>query len=201
MLNPRAVLNSVIELVPMDLVRGPFIVGSVLTHIHESAFNEPTWTPGDLDISCRTYRQVDQVSRILGQHFKIKKAPRYSNSTYHSSYELFDGFDVTVAYSPIENFSAVDFVHKFSWATACAISTDGKDYVYHEHALEDIKNKTIRLTSPGLINKINFYKSIGQFNYYRHVLRPGDQSSYDKYVARGYIDHNNAVRQELWREI
>ena len=201
MLNPRAVLNSVVELVPLDLVRGPFIIGSVLTHIHESEFNEPTWAPGDLDISCRTYRQVDQVSLILGQHFKIKKAPRYSNDTYHSSYELFDGFDVNIAYSPIENFSAVDFVHKFSWATACAICTDGKDYVYHEHALEDIKNKTLRLTSPGLIDKINFFKDMGQLNYYQQILRPNDRRAYFKYLDRGYNDSDRSIESQLWGEI
>jgi hypothetical protein len=201
MLNPRAVLNSVIELVPMDLVRGPFIMGSVLTHIHESEYHEPTWAPADLDVGCRTICQVDRVSTLLGKKFKIIRAPRYSNTTYHASVELLPGFNVNINYSGLENFSATDSIHKFSWATACAICTDGKNYLYHEHTLEDIKNKTLRLTSPGLINEINFYKSIGQFNYYQQVIRPGEQLSYDKYVARGYIDHDNAVRQELWREI
>jgi hypothetical protein len=201
MLNPREILDSVTELVPLDLVRGPFVMGSLLTHIHEAEHHEPTWTPRDLDISCRTVRQVDHAAAQLGKKFKIIKAPRYSNSTYHASLELLPGFNVNIAYSGLENFSADGYIHEFVWSTILAICTDGKKYLYHEHTLEDIKNKTLRLTSQGLIDEINFYKSIGQFNYYQQVIRPGEQLSYDKYVARGYTDPNNTVRQELWREI
>jgi len=201
MLNPRAVLGSVTELVPMDLVRGPFVIGSVLTHIHEAEHYEPNWTPGDLDIWCRTVRQVDQVAAQLGKVFKTIVAPKYSNSTYHASMELSTGFNANIAYSPLENFSADGYIHDFVWSTVLAICTDGKNYLYHEHAREDIKNKTLRLTSPGLINEINFYKSIGQFNYYQQVIRPGEQLSYDKYVARGYQDVDNKVYQQLFGEI
>jgi len=201
MLNPRAVLDSVTKLVPMDLIRGPFIIGSVLTYLYEAQYHEPTWTPADLDISCRTVRQVDQVAAQLGKVFKTIVAPKYSNSTYHASLALSPGFNVNVAHSGLENFNAHDSIHKFSWATVCAICTDGENYLYHEHAQEDIKNKTLRLTSPGLIDQINFFKNIGQLNYYQQILRPNDRRAYFKYLYRGYNDSDHSVESQLCGEI
>jgi hypothetical protein len=176
-------------------------MGSLLTHIIESRDSEPNWQPNDLDISCRTYRQVDQVSFILEKHFKTIWLPHYSGETYHSRYELFPGFHANVAYSPWENYSAEDCNHKFSWATLCASCTDGNTFLSHENTLEDIKHKILRLTSPGLIDKINFFKSIGQLGHYHLLKKNNHLRNYNKYIARGYTDLDGSVHRQLFGEI
>jgi hypothetical protein len=170
-------LQELVSLCEFDLVKGPYITGSLLTHILE---DNPTWIPNDIDIVCRTGIQFRNILH------------KFKNIGYdREEYEMF-------SIKLFKKQNRIQFIihditaeDRIKWAdlTLCAICTDGVTQIMSDTTQHDIQHKLMIENNGNLLNlsdpKFNLDK-IGR---------------YQKYIDRGYRDINNVLYQRLVNEI
>jgi hypothetical protein len=171
-------LQELMSLCEFDLVNGPYITGSLLTHILE---NNPTWIPNDIDIICRTRFQFKEMVD------KFKNVG-FDREVYEMPFivKLFKKQNIIQLIT--HDLTADDRV-KWAYLTMCAICTDGVTQIMSDTTLNDIKNKLMIENNDHLFGGLRHPQF--NFNYLRY---------YQKYIDRGYQDINNVIYNKLVNE-
>jgi hypothetical protein len=169
-------LQDLVSLCAFDLVNGPYITGSLLTHILE---DDPNWIPNDIDVVCRNgfqFRNIVNKFKNIGydreeyEPFSIKLFKKQNRIQFI-----------------IHDISAED---RIKWAdlTLCAVCTDGVTQIMSDTTRHDIHHKLMIENNGNLLNlsdpKFNLDK-IGR---------------YQKYIDRGYQDINNILYNRIVNE-
>jgi hypothetical protein len=169
-------LQELASLCEFDLVNGPYITGSLLTHILE---DNPNWIPNDIDIVCRNGFQFRNIVN------------KFKNIGYNK--EEYEPFSIKLFKKQnriqfiIHDISAED---RIKWAdlTLCAICTDGVIQIMSDTTQHDIQHKL-------MIENNNHFPNLSdpRFNF-NNLVR------YQKYIDRGYRDINNVIYNKLVNE-
>jgi hypothetical protein len=176
-------LQELASLCEFDLVTGPYITGSLLTHILE---DNPTWIPNDIDIVCRNGFQFRNIVN------------KFKNIGYDR--EEYEPFTVKLYKKQnriqfiIHDITAED---RIKWAdlTMRSICSDGISYVMSDTTLNDIKNKLM------IENNGNFTKPIFPNTLESDLAwQKNNVWKYQKYIDRGYQDINNILYNRIVNE-
>ena len=171
-----------------DLIAGPYIIGSYVTHLLESKFRDPTWVYSDIDIICRTDSQMQQL--------KVNLAPI---SDYYNEKErlvvsqmfdvhplqmiwVIDGVTVTAS---IRDKPASEQIKTADY-TISAAATDGTLVLASNDTITDIKDQVLNIQSFDFNRRCN-----------RKDAAEWIMSKYQTYVERGYVDKSGQALIEL----
>ena len=172
-------LQELASLCEFDLVNGPYITGSLLTHILE---DNPNWIPNDIDIICRT---ASQFKEIVDKFKNIGFDKEKDEITFFSKRLFKQQNEIQII---LYNITAEDYV-KWADLTLCCICSDGVTQIMSATTLNDIQNK-LMVENNG--NLLNLSKAPFNLNKMRR---------YKKYIDRCYQDINNVIYNKLVNEI
>jgi hypothetical protein len=181
-------IQKLTDRIDFDLDKGPYIIGSYVTHLLEGNFRDASWVYGDIDIICRTENQM--------QHLKVNLTPI---SDYYNEKErqvvsqmfdvhplqmiwVIDGVTVTAS---IRDKPASEQIKTADY-TISAAATDGTLVLASSDTISDIKDQVLRIQSFDFNRRCN-----------RKDAAEWIMSKYKTYVSRGYADKNNLVLAEL----
>ena len=166
-------LQELVSICNFDLVDGPYITGSLLTHTLE---DNPNWIPNDIDIVCRTgfqFRSIVNKFKNVGydreehEMFSIKLHKKHNRIQFI-----------------IHDLTAADRV-KWADLTLCAICSNGNNYIMSDETADDIKNKLMKENNGNLLNLSDPKFQLDKIGRYQ------------KYIDRGYQDINNSLYNRL----
>lgn len=180
--------NSLTEHVEFDLVNGPYIIGSYVTHLLEGNFRNPSWKYNDIDIICRNESQMQHLKSILSPI-----SGYYNEKERHVVSEMFgvhplqmiwviDGVTVTAS---IRDKPASEQIKTADYTIAAA-ATDGNLILASTDTIQHIKDQRLCIQSFDFNRRCN-----------RKDAAEWIKSKYDTYVSRGYVDKNGLVLTEL----
>ena len=200
-------IEKLCNLTRFDIENGPYFVGSYLTHIVESKFCQPIWSPNDIDIVCRNRMQMYKLKRIFNQtctfyqekEILARKCFESLGFDTLSMSWVIEGKYITAT---IEDISGKGHSENVADITIASFTSDGVNHFSPPKAIEDVKNKFI--VPNGLPNIIDvFNKNFSNENiymtktqFYTHLME-----RHVKYIRRGYknIDNSyvNVIRNHI----
>jgi hypothetical protein len=181
-------IDKLSKLVNFDLITGPYIIGSYVTHQLAQLHNTVLWKPNDIDIICRTIEQMNELKSTflpISSYYNEKERTVVSQMFGVHPLQMIwviDGITVTAS---IRDHAATDQIKTADY-TVTAAASDGNLYVASSQTLLDIQN--------GILRKLCFdmnEKCIGA------EATTWVFEKYNSYVNRGFVDKDKAILKEL----
>ena len=186
--NERFMLEKLSSLISFDLINGPYIIGSAVTHSLAQSYYPPTWDPNDIDIICRNEEQMlllkEKLLPLSGYYNEKERTIVSQMFGVHPLQMIWviDGITITAS---IRDHSAVEQIKTADY-TVTAAATDGKSYLASKQTLSDIRDKVLRELSFDMNRKCAGTEAIEWIF-----------EKYQTYISRGFIDKDNAAFNEL----
>ncbi len=125
----KSLYEFLLNNVDLDLLKGPYFIGSTLIHEAESFFNIPSWSPHDIDIVSRSFDQKDRILEIL-KNIGLKHYTKPQENTTCIDFTVYDA-------------SAQDYLKNNLKFSITKIARDKNNWLFSENCLEHIKNKKL----------------------------------------------------------
>jgi len=188
----KTTLDHLLKVVEFDVLKGPYIVGSILTYQTELQFGDSEWTPNDIDIVARNEDQIKVIDAAL-KNIALSSITINKGAPL-TTWDLGDNLSVAAIVHD------VDATERVKWAdwTIAAFATDGKVVTTIAGAISDVKNRVLRENPFSKDEKLLGLQTAEIDNgsvswmvprYYR----------YRKYQKRGYNDIDNKVYEKNFK--
>ena len=181
-------LHKLTQLITFDLIEGPYVIGSYVTHCLAKQYGDVKWNPNDIDIICRNETQMyslkDTFLPISGYYNEKQRTVVSEMFGVHPLQMIWviDGVTITAS---IRDHPATEQIKTADY-TISAAATDGNFYLASEQTLLDIKDNILRELSFDM-NK----KCVGA------EATDWVFEKYQTYLSRGFIDKDNAALGKL----